>query len=139
MMNAVVVPAVPGVGRLVGLGPQQQQQFAADGTTTTTTATRIEGMEALQEQQQGRGGDYHFELDDEELTECDKQMKEEELTFYSSSQNDHGDDNIWGLLSGVGGNVYEWYVRNTTMAETLGRSKTLVIFGPKRMTPQSYG
>jgi hypothetical protein len=143
MMNAVVVAAVPGVGRLVGLGPQQQQQFAADGTTATTaTTTHIEGMEALQQQQGGGGGgggDYHFEEEEDDMTENEKQMKEEELTFYSSTQNDHGDDNIWGLLSGVGGNVYEWYVRNTKMAETLGRSKNRVIFGRKRMIPQSYG
>jgi hypothetical protein len=37
-------------------------------------------------------------------------MKQEELSFYSASDNDQGDDNIWGLLSGVGGNIYEWYV-----------------------------
>jgi len=33
----------------------------------------------------------------------------EEESFYSSSTNEHGDDNIWGLLSGVAGNIYEWY------------------------------
>jgi hypothetical protein len=126
MIDAVVVGAVPNVGRLVGV---QQQQQVVDGTTTATT-THIEGMEALQQQQQGGGGggDYHFEEEeDDELTEFDKQMKEEELTFYSSTQNDHGDDNMWGLLSGVGGNVYEWYVCHTKMAD-LGRSKTLAIF-----------
>ena len=37
-----------------------------------------------------------------------KLMREEEETFYSHSTNNHGDDNIWGLLSGVGGNIYEW-------------------------------
>lgn len=44
------------------------------------------------------------------LTEAEKQMRDEEISFYSNSENDVGDDNIWGLLSGVGGNIYEWYV-----------------------------
>lgn len=39
-----------------------------------------------------------------------KLMREEEETFYSAEENQHGDDNIWGLLSGVAGNMYEWYV-----------------------------
>ena len=47
------------------------------------------------------------------MTEAERQMREEELSFYSASDNDHGDDNIWGLLSGVGGNIYEWYVLQT--------------------------
>lgn len=42
------------------------------------------------------------------LTEEEKQMRAEELAFYSHSSTEHGDDNIWGLLSGVGGNIYEW-------------------------------
>jgi hypothetical protein len=63
---------------------------------------RIEGMEKLQ---------TPFAEDNENLTEAEKRMKEEELSFYSASDNDHGDDNIWGLLSGVGGNIYEWYVK----------------------------
>ena len=45
------------------------------------------------------------------MTEAQRSMREEELSFYSNSTNEHGDDNIWGLLSGVGGNIYEWYVR----------------------------
>lgn len=60
---------------------------------------RIEGMEKLQ---------TPFAEDNEGLTEAEVQMKQEELSFYSASDNDHGDDNIWGLLSGVGGNIYEW-------------------------------
>jgi hypothetical protein len=63
---------------------------------------RIEGMDKLKKP---------LAEDDENLTEAEKRMKEEELSFYSSSVNDHGDDNIWGLLSGVGGNIYEWYVK----------------------------
>jgi hypothetical protein len=64
--------------------------------------TRIEGMEALESQpSQDQGG---------HVSESEKRMKEEELSFYSASDNEHGDDNIWGLLSGVGGNIYEWYV-----------------------------
>lgn len=49
-----------------------------------------------------------YELDHPTLTEEERQMKEEELSFYSASENEHGDDNIWGLLSGVGGNIFEW-------------------------------
>ena len=42
------------------------------------------------------------------MTETERQMRDEELSFYTNSENEHGDDNIWGLLSGVGGNIYEW-------------------------------
>lgn len=44
------------------------------------------------------------------MSKEERLMKQEELSFYSSSTNDQGDDNIWGLLSGVGGNIYEWCV-----------------------------
>jgi hypothetical protein len=57
----------------------------------------IEGMDVLKE----AGADEH-------LTEAERSMREEELSFYSNSENEFGDDNIWGLLSGVGGNIYEW-------------------------------
>lgn len=63
--------------------------------------TRIEGMSALE--------DYKKEDDDANLTEAEKSMREEELSFYSNSENEHGDDDIWGLLSGIVGNIYEWY------------------------------
>ena len=69
--------------------------------------TMIEGMEQLEKPimmlEGGESGSG------EQLTEAEKRMREEELSFYSASDNDHGDDNIWGLLSGVGGNIYEWY------------------------------
>lgn len=58
----------------------------------------IEGMDVLED----------HENNDEHLTEAEKSMREEELSFYTNSENDYGDDNIWGLLSGVGGNIYEW-------------------------------
>jgi hypothetical protein len=64
--------------------------------------TTIEGMEAIHE--------YENAAHDENLTEAERQMREEELSFYSNSEHDFGDDNIWGLLSGVGGNIYEWCV-----------------------------
>ena len=35
-------------------------------------------------------------------------LRQEEESFYSAPANEAGDDNIWGLLSGVMGNVYEW-------------------------------
>ena len=60
----------------------------------------MEGMEQLSKP----------DPEESNLTEAERRMKEEEISFYSASENDHGDDNIWGLLSGVGGNVYEWYV-----------------------------
>lgn len=61
----------------------------------------IEGMDAVR--------DYQPAADeDENLTEAERQMREEELSFYSNSEHDFGDDNIWGLLSGAGGNIYEW-------------------------------
>lgn len=65
--------------------------------------TQIEGMEAIHEYENAQHGD-------ENLTEAEKQMRDEELSFYSNSEHDYGDDNIWGLLSGVGGNIYEWCV-----------------------------
>jgi MHS family proline/betaine transporter-like MFS transporter len=43
------------------------------------------------------------------LTIEEKYMKHEEESFYSAPENEHGDDNVWGLLSGVMGNIYEWY------------------------------
>ena len=36
-------------------------------------------------------------------------IKQEEEEFYQIINNEYGDDNIWGLLSGVSGNIYEWY------------------------------
>jgi hypothetical protein len=46
--------------------------------------------------------DYSRYIDDE------RQMAAEVLSFYSASENEHGDDDIWGLLSGVCGNIFEW-------------------------------
>lgn len=77
-----------------------------DGTPTSCEAadangSTIEGMDAV--------FNYHQEEDNNEhLTEAERQMRDEELSFYSNSTNAYGDDNIWGLLSGVGGNIYEW-------------------------------
>jgi len=36
-------------------------------------------------------------------------FKKEEEEFYNAEQNDSGTDDVWGLLSSAGGNVYEWY------------------------------
>jgi hypothetical protein len=69
-------------------------------TIMATKASRkheIEGMDVLND-----AGP------EEQLTEAEISMREEELSFYSNSENEYGDDNIWGLLSGVGGNIYEW-------------------------------
>lgn len=93
-----------------------ENHHASTSTATTATAplvdttmipisnrTRtisIEGMEKLSSPPSQDPDNY--------MTESERRMKEEELSFYSASGNDHGDDNIWGLLSGVGGNIYEW-------------------------------
>jgi hypothetical protein len=61
--------------------------------TKNQGSDRIEGMEALDSSGYG---------------EIKNALTAEELSFYSASENKHGDDNIWGLLSGVGGNIYEW-------------------------------
>lgn len=53
------------------------------------------------------GGDD--DVSDDSMPVSEKLMLQEEQSFYSASENEHGDDNIWGLLSGVGGNIYEWY------------------------------
>ena len=91
-------------------GPQQDLLSSDDGHMEPVSAIPVhrtpsgkvimEGMEQLSVQADSN----------EHLTEAERRMKEEEISFYSASENDHGDDNIWGLLSGVGGNVYEWYV-----------------------------
>jgi len=60
----------------------------------------IEGMDAV----------LDYEKTHPDLTEAEKNMRDEELSFYTNSENEYGDDNIWGLLSGVGGNIYEWWV-----------------------------
>ena len=73
-------------------------------SSSTRSRTRIEGMDKLSTK------DRQIDAEYANMTEAERQMREEELSFYSASDNDHGDDNIWGLLSGVGGNIYEWYV-----------------------------
>jgi len=74
-----------------------------DATRIGSSNARIEGMDQLDTDNQDIEGKYA------NMTDAERQMREEELSFYSASDNDHGDDNIWGLLSGVGGNIYEWY------------------------------
>ena len=69
----------------------------------------IEGMDTVLKNQHQRDFD-NDKANDQHLTEAEKSMRDEELSFYSNSTNDYGDDNIWGLLSGIGGNIYEWYV-----------------------------
>lgn len=70
-----------------------------------TSGPTIEGMENVYHDKLGKNDS----TSDDGITESEKQMRLEEQSFYSASENEEGDDNIWGLLSGVGGNVYEWY------------------------------
>jgi len=88
----------------------QQQQQNNRTQSSSLGAPRIEGMDQLEKSVMDDGSDNDFKGNYANMTDAEKRMKEEELSFYSASDNDHGDDNIWGLLSGVGGNIYEWYV-----------------------------
>jgi hypothetical protein len=71
-------------------------------------APTIEGMDTVYRDAANLGNNNESDSDDE-IPADEKLMMEEEQSFYSASENEHGDDNIWGLLSGVGGNIYEWY------------------------------
>lgn len=70
--------------------------------SSNNNTTTIEGMDAL------RRDEADASTTADNMTETERQMRQEEISFYTNSENDHGDDNIWGLLSGVGGNIYEW-------------------------------
>jgi hypothetical protein len=79
-------------------------------SSTVPMTAEIEGMDTVLKNQQQRDYDSDDNHHEPHLTEAEKSMRDEELSFYSNSTNDYGDDNIWGLLSGIGGNIYEWYV-----------------------------
>ena len=81
-------------------------------SSTVPMTAEIEGMDTVLKNEQQRDFDHDDNNNNNEphLTEAEKSMRDEELSFYSNSTNDYGDDNIWGLLSGIGGNIYEWYV-----------------------------
>lgn len=69
---------------------------------------KIEGMDAIQRYEETHPVTSLPSDEADNLTDAQKQMRDEEISFYSNSENEYGDDNIWGLLSGVGGNIYEW-------------------------------
>jgi hypothetical protein len=89
-------------------------------TSTIPMTAEIEGMDTILKSQQQRDMDNE-NYNEPHLTEAEKSMRDEELSFYSNSTNDYGDDNIWGLLSGIGGNIYEWYVPNAIHTHTIGK------------------
>jgi hypothetical protein len=72
-------------------------------------APTIEGMDTVYRDAAEALRNNDSLSDDDDMPVSEKQMMEEERSFYSNSENNDGDDNIWGLLSGVGGNIYEWY------------------------------
>lgn len=73
-------------------------------------APTIEGMDTVyRDAAEALRNNSVSDDDDDDMPASEKQMMEEERSFYSNSENNDGDDNIWGLLSGVGGNIYEWY------------------------------
>ena len=80
-----------------------QKEALMENATSHRRKMSLEGMEKVHQYDHD-----HPEGDDEGLTGAEKEMRQEELSFYSNSENEFGDDNIWGLLSGVGGNIYEW-------------------------------
>jgi hypothetical protein len=104
-----VGPAVPSVAPMIDatkLNPTRVPSLTKRDRSHQSV-TRIEGMDQLEKPIMMLEGGESGSVGDQ-MTEAERRMKEEELSFYSASDNDHGDDNIWGLLSGVGGNIYEW-------------------------------
>mmetsp|Transcript_34336 Transcript_34336/g.50477 ORF Transcript_34336/g.50477 Transcript_34336/m.50477 type:complete len:579 (-) Transcript_34336:310-2046(-) len=75
---------------------QQSQEQPVEQEQAANDSVMINSIENIQTKHSDRSSDRSI-------------MSREEETFYSAVENKHGDDNIWGLLSGVGGNVYEWY------------------------------
>ena len=90
---------------IVGESSSQQEQ-----QKRRLSNTRIEGMDQLEKPVMDDGSSNFNSSDYANMTDAEIQMREEELSFYSANDNEHGDDNIWGLMSGVGGNIYEWCV-----------------------------
>jgi ribulose 1,5-bisphosphate carboxylase large subunit-like protein len=78
------------------------EPFGRTRSNSSRVQTEIEGMDAIKQ--------YETQHKEEQahMTEAEQSMRDEEISFYSNSENEFGDDNIWGLLSGVGGNIYEW-------------------------------
>eukprot|EP00523_Entomoneis_sp_CCMP467_P012150 CAMPEP_0168719460 /NCGR_PEP_ID=MMETSP0724-20121128/1049_1 /TAXON_ID=265536 /ORGANISM="Amphiprora sp., Strain CCMP467" /LENGTH=582 /DNA_ID=CAMNT_0008766013 /DNA_START=123 /DNA_END=1872 /DNA_ORIENTATION=+ len=80
--------------------------MSANGPPPLTGKPHIEGMSTViqndenSQQQSSSNNQNDQELDN--MTEAERSMREEELSFYSNSKNEYGDDTM-------GGNIYEWY------------------------------
>ena len=107
-------------------------------TFATPMTAEIEGMDTVlkdqQQQQQYQQGNDENNNNDQHLTEAEKSMRDEELSFYSNSTNDYGDDNIWGLLSGIGGNIYEWYVHMSSSSSSSSNPIVVRLEGERKST-----
>lgn len=92
--------------------PQQSSPSASNALTSKEQQLNDNANDGTEGPSNVIGDGYpSMDVEDDNMTEAEKQMRDEEISFYSNSENEFGDDNIWGLLSGVGGNIYEWYVR----------------------------
>lgn len=94
---------VMGGGPGTGIAPDAPATATAPGPYVAGTP------DDLLEAARAADGSESATADGSDQTPTKSLIEQEEETFYSSEDNKHGDDNIWGLLSGVGGNIYEWY------------------------------
>lgn len=105
MLSSHYLSTVPSSDTL-GRNADSNSLVASDpGAASDPGGQAISGMENVYRDQAAINGSADSDSD---IPASEKLMKLEEQSFYSSSEVETGDDNIWGLLSGVGGNIYEW-------------------------------